>query len=283
MAEKRIFISYCRADAALANLLKAHLEEAQLPAWMDPDIRTGESWREAIDKAILEAKAVVVILSPRANASGYVNYEWAFALGAGLTVVPLLFGLSPQELHPRLAALQALGFGDPLSRPWGELLSRLKELTGSQAPAKTQAAPSVIENAARGLDSLDPAERLRAIETLKEMDTPAAAEMLAGALQHAVSQVRLEAAFALLKFQDARAIPVLLEGVAANGAEGRLNSSWEEIRRIGPPAVWRPPEKPQRGSSRQFHWPTAKRPATSPGQPSPGSRKSIESHFASRH
>ena len=87
MAEKRIFISYCRADAALANLLKAHLEEAQLPAWMDPDIRTGESWREAIDKAILEAKAVVVILSPRANASGYVNYEWAFALGAGLTVV----------------------------------------------------------------------------------------------------------------------------------------------------------------------------------------------------
>ena len=237
MDAKHIFISYCHEDAKFASLLKDHLEDAQLSVWMDLGLRAGEVWGEEIDEAIRGASALVVILSPRANASWYVNYECAFALGTGLTVVPLLLRLSPEELPPRLATLQALDFRDPVSRPWAELLSRLKDLSGSPRPARKKTAPTVIENAADGLNSLDADERLRAIATLKQTSNPEALEILAGALGHAVSQVRIEAAFALLEFQDARAIPVLLESVVANREEGRWNTNREQVRRLGPAAV----------------------------------------------
>ncbi len=235
MDGKRIFISYCREDAAFARLLKTYLEEAHLCVWMDSGIPAGETWRDAIDHAILESEALVVILSAHSASSRYVNYEWAFALGAGLTVVPLLLGPPLQDLHPALAARERLDFPDPPSGPWNELLSRVKELSGSGHPARKPAPFTAIEDAARGLDSLDAAERLRAIGTLKQMNNPAATEILVRALQHPVSNVRLEAALALLESQDARTIPVLLESVVADKEYRRLD--WEQLRRIGPAAV----------------------------------------------
>ncbi len=237
MDGKHIFIAYARKDGRFAETLERNLEDAQFSVWRDPDIGAGERWRGAIDDAIRDSSALVVIMSPEAKSSEYVNYEWTFALGAGVTVVPVLLGLPAGDLHPRLAELQALDFTDPLARDWSQLLSRLKQLSGACRPAGPRGLrglPPALENAARGLDSIDSAERLRAIETLKQINHPDVAEVLAGALQHPVRDVRLAAAFKLLELRDTRGIPELLEGAAATDQVTRL---YDGRTCIGPAAV----------------------------------------------
>src|SRR5574341_1555770 len=107
-----VFISYHHSDHLLAEAVEANLRAEGLETWRDQELPAGESWRDGIDDAIREAAAMVVILSPAAQASPYVNYEWAFAFGAGLKPIPLLLGLSEKELHPRLAHSEVLNFTD---------------------------------------------------------------------------------------------------------------------------------------------------------------------------
>ena len=38
------------------------------------------------------------------------TYEWAFALGSGVPVLPLLLNSAEADLHPRLRTLQYLDF-----------------------------------------------------------------------------------------------------------------------------------------------------------------------------
>jgi HEAT repeat protein len=71
---------------------------------------------------------------------------------------------------------------------------------------------SPAERAAEALDSSNPTERLQAIETLAQMDDPAARDKLAAAVNHSVREVRIAAASALAAVKDLRAIPGLLEG-----------------------------------------------------------------------
>ena len=121
-----IFISYKREeDSDFADVLINRLQGEGFTTWVDNDrINAGEDWRNTIDQAIKEAFALIVIMSPEAKASEYVTYEWAFAWGAGVKVIPVLF--KQTELHPRLAALQYLDFTSRTSRPWDRLFNVLR-------------------------------------------------------------------------------------------------------------------------------------------------------------
>jgi TIR domain len=59
-------------------------------------------WRREIDDALRNSHIVLVLVTRIARQSEYVTYEWAFALGAGVKVVPIV--VDKQALHPRLAA-----------------------------------------------------------------------------------------------------------------------------------------------------------------------------------
>jgi uncharacterized protein YjbI with pentapeptide repeats len=123
-----IFISYNQADYDFAELLKEKLEKADLTTWFDKArLRIGNDWRQEIDRAISQAAALVVVMTPEAKASEYVTYEWGFALGAGVKVIPVM--LRRTQLHPRLEALQYLDFTHQPSRPWGSLIDTLREAT----------------------------------------------------------------------------------------------------------------------------------------------------------
>jgi HEAT repeat protein len=99
-------------------------------------------------------------MTPEAKASEYVTYEWAFALGAGIEVIPIL--LEPTELHPRLDALQHLDFSFRASRPWDKLIEHVKTLSNSARNAPSNVSKSTLESG----DSIDPkGEKL--IETLQ--------------------------------------------------------------------------------------------------------------------
>ncbi len=169
---KHVFLSYCHDDADFVHILKDQLNQSGFPTWKDLDLQAGDDWHSEIEDAIRNAIAVVAVMSERAQASQYVNFEWAFALGAGVPVLPLLLRTRPDSLHPRLSALQALDFSNYMQRPWDSLVQSLKTLNQMERPFTVlvpRDAPPFIQQAARNLDSLDASERIAAIEVLSEI------------------------------------------------------------------------------------------------------------------
>jgi hypothetical protein len=120
-----VFISYSHEDSDFAEVLINNIEKEGLSIWEDTDrLNAGEDWRSTIDQAIKEAFVLIVVMSPSAKASEYVTYEWAFAWGAGVKIIPVLF--KPTELHPRLESLQYLDFSNRSFRPWDNLMKLVK-------------------------------------------------------------------------------------------------------------------------------------------------------------
>ncbi len=217
---RHVFISYCRKDADFAQIVEQNIKAAGLTTWRDLDVHAGGDWRSEIDDGIKDALAVVVLMSPESAQSIYVGYEWAFALGAGVPVIPVLLNLTYSDLHPRLSTTQGLDFSG--ERPWDKLLSSLKEIAAAERPFTVQVprdAPPAIQQAARSLDSVDAKERESAIQSLGQMNHPTAVDALVEALRHPTRQVRLQAAVQLIGFHDARAVPVLLESQRWQGEE----------------------------------------------------------------
>jgi HEAT repeat protein len=213
---RHVFLSYSHDDADFAQILKEQINKAGFATWKDLDLRAGDNWPAEIDEAIKGALAVVLVMSARAKASEYVSFEWAFALGAGVPVLPLLLKAEADELHPRLKSIQALNFSNYQLRPWEALTQRLKEISELDRPFTLRAprdAPPVVQEAARALDSLNADERNAAIQTLAQMKNPAALDVLAEAMQHPIADVRLAAAIALAKVKDLRALRGLFEAI----------------------------------------------------------------------
>ena len=65
--------------------------------------------------------------------SPYVTYEWAFALGNGKTIIPIL--IEDCEVHPRINILQYLDFKEG-KRPWDKLIERIKKIKDSSTKLK---------------------------------------------------------------------------------------------------------------------------------------------------
>ena len=64
------------------------------------------------------------------------TYEWAFALGSGLRIVPLM--LRDTSIHPRLEVFQYLDFTNRRARPWNRLFGLLADVSEA-APNRLQA------------------------------------------------------------------------------------------------------------------------------------------------
>lgn len=121
-----IFISYSRNDTNFADLLLKRLQEAGFEVWMDSILPVGTDWRQEIDQAIRQAFVLLVVVSPHAKASEYVTYEWAYALGSGIRVIPVV--VEPTTLHPRLESVQHIDFSDPAreNMSWHRLIDGLE-------------------------------------------------------------------------------------------------------------------------------------------------------------
>jgi HEAT repeat protein len=197
-------------------------------------VRAGQDWRSEIDDGIKDAIAVVVVMSPQSAQSVYVSYEWSFALGMGIPVVPALLNLTYSALHPRLSTIQGIDFSG--EQPWDALVTSVKDIAAAERPFTVRVprdAPPAVQQAARSLDSVDSNERESALLSLGQMNHPTAADALVEALRHPTQQVRLLAAVQLIGFHDARALPVLLE---SQRWEGQEVEPWR-IARIGESAV----------------------------------------------
>jgi hypothetical protein len=71
-----IFINYSRQDTDYVTHLAQHFRQAGVPVWLDTDrINYGDRWEHAIPDQVDVCAAVVVVMSPTAEASLHVGNE----------------------------------------------------------------------------------------------------------------------------------------------------------------------------------------------------------------
>ena len=208
-----VFVSYKQEDGDFAENVMNRLEQRGFQTWAGHKIRAGEEWRNAIDLAIKNSFALVVIMTPEAKASEYVTYEWAFAWGVGIRVIPVM--LKKTELHPRLESLQYLDFTNRNARPWERLLEKIQAAAHTPLAHITRIplnAPPFVRQAVNALERVSPDERKDAIEMpTKAWKTAEVLGVLIEALQHPLANVRQTAAGALGEIKDPSALLLLTE------------------------------------------------------------------------
>lgn len=89
-----VFLSYSRKDKDLMQRIRDDLRAQHITVWTDDFLTPGtDAWNKAIEQAIEDAGCIVVILSPDAKESLWVNRELAYALSRK----------SPRRIFPVLA------------------------------------------------------------------------------------------------------------------------------------------------------------------------------------
>src|SRR5690348_2927627 len=90
-----VFLSYKREDAPRVRKLVGALRSAGLDAWWDEDIPAGAQWEATIEKALREAKAVIVCWSPASVGSENVRAEARVAREDGRLIQVFLKACTP--------------------------------------------------------------------------------------------------------------------------------------------------------------------------------------------
>ena len=85
-----VFISYAREDQAYIRKLADSLRRRGLEVWMDDRIDFGDRWWQTIVQAIDASAAFVVVMTPTAEKSEWVEREVLVALDEGKPIFPLL-------------------------------------------------------------------------------------------------------------------------------------------------------------------------------------------------
>jgi adenylate cyclase len=106
-----IFISYSKADHALAFKLSAFLEAEGWSVWWDRDLSAGEAYRDEIMRELAAARAVIVIWTQTSVGSDWARAEAGRAKAEGKLIpvkapgltysdIPLPFGEMHTETSP---------------------------------------------------------------------------------------------------------------------------------------------------------------------------------------
>ncbi len=87
-----LFLSYCRDDRLVMHVLRDNLRSLGFNVWIDEEHLTvgTPEWQHAIEEAIKHAGAMVVLLSPGAKASHWVNNEILYAQARRKRIFPVL-------------------------------------------------------------------------------------------------------------------------------------------------------------------------------------------------
>lgn len=86
----RVFLSYSHADAAYVERLEKYLLEKGVDAWFDSQLKPGDMLSPALEAVMLEARCLIVVMSPQSAVSPWVKDEIGYARDIGLKIFPLL-------------------------------------------------------------------------------------------------------------------------------------------------------------------------------------------------
>lgn len=246
----KVFISYAHDDVGdFISYVELKLREDDFEYWRDNDgIRGGDDWPLKIDDALRESFALLLIKTPKAIQSQYVTYEWIFALGRGIKVIPLLaVPVDEAEVHPRLHRIQHIDCTDSRHkfRPWHEVVDQLKKAQSEYnsnvpLPKLSTNTPLFIENIMKDLADTKKHVRRQAIDTLAESKDPLALEALCQlATEYPLPEVQIYAAFKFAdktEYQDQLVIVGLLEALRSRDDDDRKKAA-NRLKRYGEAAV----------------------------------------------
>ncbi len=98
---RHIFLSYSRKDIDAMSRVRDTLRAEGFTVWTDENLTPGTpQWDRAIQNAIANASAVVVLLSPSSNASEWVANEVAYARTHNVRIFPILIRGEERESVP---------------------------------------------------------------------------------------------------------------------------------------------------------------------------------------
>ncbi len=134
-----VFISYAREDVDTAQRFADAFQATGFSVWWDDALRSGEAFDESIERALREAKAVVVLWSPSSVTSRWVRAE-ATQADRNRTLVPVMIEACQRPIIFELTHTADLSRwrGDKSDKAWLGLLGDMRRLIESQAAPRTQ-------------------------------------------------------------------------------------------------------------------------------------------------
>lgn len=113
-----VFISYSSANLAWVRTLAENLKRHGFKVWLDQwELKPGQDFAFVLDAALQNAAAGILVVTPEATASGWVQQEYSRMLqrrnspGRPFTILPVLLGEGAQL--PFLNTIQHADFRDP--------------------------------------------------------------------------------------------------------------------------------------------------------------------------
>lgn len=148
-----IFLSYSREDQVIARRYAEALEHEGFEVWWDVTLRSGEAYDRVTEKALREAKAVVVLWSRQSVDSNWVRAEATIAL-RNETLMPVMIELCERPIMFELTHTADLSHwaGDVNAKDWRIYVADVRRLIEKDAPQLPAAAPS--PSPARGTRSV---------------------------------------------------------------------------------------------------------------------------------
>jgi TolB-like protein/Tfp pilus assembly protein PilF len=155
-----IFLSYSRDDLTIARRFAEGFEREGFSVWWDASLIPGEAFDQVIEKALGEAKAVVVLWSRKSVASRWVRAEATQANDNG-TLVPVMIEPCKRPIMFELTHTADLSHwnGERSDKAWQSCVAAVRRLVN--VGAATSTAP-MIARASRN----EPATRARLLGIL---------------------------------------------------------------------------------------------------------------------
>ena len=138
-----IFLSYNREDQARAKIFAEAFAAQGFKVWWDVGLRTGEAYDQVTEKALREAKAVVVLWSKKSVESRWVRAEATLA-DRNKTLVPCMIEPCERPIMFELTQTAELGHwqGAADDRAWLALLADVRRFVGTRSEPTQRPIPS---------------------------------------------------------------------------------------------------------------------------------------------
>ena len=135
MSSPDIFLSYNREDAARAKHFADGFAAEGFDVWWDVDLRSGEAYDQVTEEALANAKAVVVLWSPRSVVSRWVRAE-ATEAERNKTLLPAMIEPCKRPIMFELTQTAELSHwnGEAKDPAWRDFLTDVRKFVGKETP-----------------------------------------------------------------------------------------------------------------------------------------------------
>jgi hypothetical protein len=136
MEEKQIFISYSKKNKEYARQIYNDLLWDGYWVWMDPRIEKGKKWRPQIDHNLKLSNRCIVLISPEAIDSKWVQHEISMACGRDQVILPVkIKDYAPKELPIGVEEIQLFNLVEG-KVDYERELKKLKQRLGKPIPVQ---------------------------------------------------------------------------------------------------------------------------------------------------